>query len=1796
MVEVLGPLSARPPTPPRTGSRILSENDRTEDSPIVVQTPIDSPFAADSSVGAPSTRQSKRVNFSPWTKYIKPPSFTNSTIRLKSELKELPPSNECKPTKSILKTTSAHPPIDTTDVAPCTPESFAMMLESITQQLAGESISSRLDAYMQFFGALRAYEGLPSEQEIGQKLGLITQFIQRDLSTDLGDGVPLGTNLVIQALKLAAALSWNIEIAVQLSDEFKVFLVEHSINALDSAKAPKSVLTHYMSILSTQNFHSKIMTNARIIRLLTVLEDITSRVNGNAIVFQRLSIYQRLLTQSKSIFVSQAGLWVEHLISGLLHHVKDTRIKAISLGFQTSMICGPNPNLSKSIRDLFDRPLDNGRKLVSEICERMSRMMANVESGVHVPQVWSIIVLLLRSKRLSIDQWEHFKEWVLVLQRCFNCSESSVKAQAILGWNRFVYVVSPSDTTSRSMLRMLSKPIMSQFERKKQERHGSQPGQLALCSYHNLLYYAFRPSATFQHLDVVWEEYVTGPSNVFASLPHLNDRFCHALSNLLWSTQAKIWTENKVNESTKLEPEELPSIDCRWVRSRITIILNVFEALLRTSLWADDLDKSNIAAAWVSLSQALSYASSKEITPSPESMQAVASVLGLLQRLWNAGPSSLNALGNNSVDVFFDRFRFLSTTMIFSLGGIPFTEKLLLKTANETFQAANTPTHHPLRANTNLDSPILHLLRFISDVTGVAEPTPSYLRLVDGTLEAACKSRTSRGSRLELLQQCARLYPNDAEFDFGIQNFAQTVWNSTAQLAAESLRSFPLESARERDGSVIRDYESVVKILSTGLKFSTIFPTWNQLLDALVRVMRTEKGDRAIASMALEPLAECMMTIGARNTYLPLSSLFTQSLSIPYCHQSDSATKEGEAVTSVSKEDVFFPHRLVQLVNRTLQESYSTFDPSKTSGVADFIESLTSFLGSGILAFRRKLLENLQGSLALWLRDEARKLNIESGVESRILTACRALSSAVINILQSSSPHDASCLHRFEFIIGAGLQSSHTSIAKRFLEFWNSTFGSQKALKYPEVISRALAKLLQLQSVHRAGNTQGGVRTNSVSPEGSLEPVDMSIKSRISYILDDTFEHSRSPSFHSSPVTNEREVTALPLSRNPDVIRRQPAPPFKDRHVGSTIGIESDPFTTGSKVSNKPNDVFSIIDSIRSSSPPVQTPRELGFMTPPHARQLSNPDMSTHSPRTPTFPVVAAENEDGFFGSSPTPGTRGRTQVVGSTIPSSLATEVMDSRMDIDPPSSPPGIRSLSPNSRNKSVPSDRPQMPAGAENENMSLREKENIRAVPPQEKTTVNNDTSEYTSLGKGKHDEPGQSEKPLKRRLRSSTGKQPIVEAPAILEPAQPIARQETESVPEPLDNVKAGFSESVHVPESAPKIGQEIMEGNLNQEETLTNPSCIADSFSDDMETQVASQLEQDLEYAGNMNEESKSEAPSKPPKQQATRKRKRDAKEADAAETPSTRERRRSSRLSSTKTPSAVEVQESMSSRATRSMTTASSQNPKSSPAESVAKRRKRQSKGEGEIPASVISEALEPAKEQGTSQEQIASSHDPVDVSGTTEISPQKRRSSRLGGHAAPTIAEESPSRRQSPRTARSRRQTKSKELLSESSSLRKMEASTTDSVTETPAAETPDQNLTHTQGLTQETSAHGSNLPETITSDASVQPSTGGSGDTEMVEADSAAAPDPTDEHAQVDAAQTNADVNDHDPEDKIMISHSVQTGTLVGQEGVISSLRRVLDDVKSITLNLSGLKEIDDLLFDIRVEMHEALRRHAG
>lgn len=987
MVEILAPLPARPPTPPRQGSRL--DQDRSV-SPIVAQTPVDSPQLGNLAEAPPSSRGSKRVTFSPWLQTtIQSPRLAGMPKNPKPNSPNVrsPYQIDNRPFKSILKETSSPAPVWSPNVNIFTTESLTMLLESVIQQLAGDSVTSRLDAYMQFFGALRTYDGLPAGKDIAEKLSLITDFIQRDVSQDLINGAPLDTNLANQALKLSVALIWHFDAKNQLSDEFKVFLVEHAITCLQEAKVPKSVLTHYMSILSTQNFGPRVMTTGRVTRILTVLLHVSNHVTGKAIALCRLNIYQRLLTQSKSTFLSHSSLWVEHLIFGLLQPMKDTRVKAISLGFQVSVEAGPNPVLSKNIRELFDRPLEGNRKLITEIRERMSRMMGAVDSGIHVPQIWSITVLLLRSRKWSLDQWDHFKEWVLVLQKCFNCSEPAIKAQAIVGWNRFVYAVSPNESTGRSLLKMLGKPVLSQFERKKSDKSVSPPTQLALSSYYNLLYYTFRPSPPHNYLDLIWEEYISLPcTNTFSAIPALGDSAFRVLASLLWCQQAKVWTETRINDAHKIEVEELPSVDPRWVRSRIPVVLKDFESLFKASVWDEAaLEKSNAALAWNSLASALSLASSKEITPSGESMQAVASVSGLLHRLWVAGPASLNAIGEGCMDAFIERFRYLSTTMILSVGGIPFTERLLLRTTDESFQAANTPAHRPSAPGTNLDSPIMHLLRTISSISAIMEPTSAYDRLVVETLEASCRSRLSRGSRLELLQQCAELSITESKNVTRLPLLAGIIWKASTRAAADALQSFPLESARERDGSVSRDYDNVIKILAAGLQFPDITQEWSCLLDSFVRVMRTEKGDQVLANLIVEPIAGFLTRCPVHDTYFALTSLLGHCLSIPFKQE-----QSGLSTESVDSQQTESPSSLLNLldsIGRTLDISYNDFGVSEPHGLSDFLESLTAFLGSGVPSSRSRVLKALQTPLSLWVKDAACKIDVAHGVESRILTA-----------------------------------------------------------------------------------------------------------------------------------------------------------------------------------------------------------------------------------------------------------------------------------------------------------------------------------------------------------------------------------------------------------------------------------------------------------------------------------------------------------------------------------------------------------------------------------------------------------------------------------------------------------------------------------------------------------------------------------------------------------------------------------------------------------------------------------------
>lgn len=619
------------------------------------------------------------------------------------------------------------------------------------------------------------------------------------------------------------------------------------------------------------------------------------------------------------------------------------------------------------------------------------------------------------------------------------------------------------------------------------------------------------------------------------------------------------------------------------------------------------------------------------------------------------------------------------------------------------------------------------------------------------------------------------------------------------------------------------------------------------------------------------------------------------------------------------------------------------------------------------------------------------------------------------------------------------------------------------------------------------------------------------------------------------------------------------------------------PLPTGSGDPRKRSELFSIIESLRSSSPPTNTPRELGFMTPPHLRDLRNADTDAGTPQTPTLPPVATDNEYGFLGSSPTPGTRSRTQLSEPEIPQSLSTPAAEeSVLENDLQSSPPKLKSTSPEPRSNTGNMNTPG--SGNTASNRSRRSKRRARRSSRQKKAM-----NAQSSQPEATDESMAVDSEPLTKRLRSSTGKLPEDKSLST-EDRQSKDSSKNGSRDSGLSQDPVTDSGATEEPVIEPEHQVNAEQPKDKEKQQTDGYDYIADSCSDDMETQVASQLEQDLELAVDLDDTASIEHATASG-QGANKKRKREAEQS----TPSGKERRRSSRL--TKTPSVVDIDGGRATRSKRPMTV--SQEVESSPAESAPKRRKTESKGD-------LTSTSKPA-------EQAASTDSGKTKALDTQDSSQKRRSSRLSGQAAPAISEESPLPKRSPRPSRSRKATKdkAKDSIPEEPQLREDvethhdETLTRDAVDQAVKDEKESKITVEAKPTEQ--------LPEP---DSSVQPPTEAQVDELMDEPvpetqqtapddvpmeDAPTATDPIPEK------KAPSEENDLEKEKKTRaVSRTTQTESQkepeITEAGITDSLRKVLSDVKLAKLDRNSLKEIDDLLFDIRVETHEALRRNTG
>ncbi|KKZ66382.1 hypothetical protein EMCG_07886 [[Emmonsia] crescens] len=1483
MVEVLSfsALPARPPTPPRSSSFNSTASNSDIQQPPSHQVPLSTPNDGSSPLNLSpfphSSCLSKRVNFSPLTSYIKSPSFTSSTShKSRAPLRALPPSNQCRPSKSILKTSCSSPASTPADEQLLfnPSDNLPAMLESISKQLAGDSRTSRADAYQHLLGTLTAYDNIPDEGALADKVETFSQYIRRDVCEVSGTYQPLDIKLVRQALNLFAMFIYKPNLWSRLSEDLKIFMIDHSISSLQNPSVPKTVAIEYMRVLSVQSFSPKIMTSNRVTLLLAVLKNITERVEGKAVVAQRLAIYERLLFLPQSTMASHAGLWMDHLITALLHNFKEVRTRAIKFGKLAAMVLGPNATVSIALREVLDVTLENGSTFVLELCGRLASMIPNPDSGSHVPQIWSIVILLLRTRQWSIGHWSHLKDWLLVIQKCFNCSDLTTKSQALMAWDLFVYALPPNETTSSDITKILFRPILSQLERKKSDKQGILLNQ-AFTSYHKLLYYAFRPSASHRRLAFFWTVYIGTPfSGTLNADPTNNGRLCRILSSLLWNQQPKIWEEDKIkiNKGTALGPEDLPRLDCKWIRSRLSIILPVFESLFKTSLWSDDeLDKSGIGLAWTNLSKALGDASSKEITPSSESMQAIASILGTLQRVWRTAPLSLNVNGDERNDTFYIRFQFLLATIVSSIGPIPFTDKLLSQISEDRFQTTTTPTHHRRPLNNNVRSPMLHLFHLITLSPPRSSTTsPAYFQLIRGMIEMGVQGKASRNAKLEALRQfsdlCLEKSGNLSDATLECLANCHYVWQNIAKLAKECLAAFPLETGiKNRDDSAPNDYENVTAILVAGSGFEPVFTEWSQLLGSFSSVVRAERGETALASI-LETLSETirsqpLATVAACCTALLDLAKFTaiqeqlQSRLHPPINKSTFAHRQNQPRSW---------NKLIELASRVMKETYQKLTDIEYGCIVRFLDSATKLIDRCPSLFGPTLLNETQDALGLWLTDPNGLLISRLDVDKSILVSARALTRSTTKLLQKSAESDDALLQKLATLITSGLESRHKSTVNNFIKLWNNSFGSKETLEYPENVEQALRRLkpfvhLLLPNFPPAGDSTIDLASPEfLSSQEELTTSETPIKlldrpSRIYKASSASPAQTPTPSSankarrrkRSTPSTTKITTPTPRLRHDDSQVRFVPVDSSPATYITGDTQVLTDHQKEVRDIQR--GETAQLYPGLRSSA--SQLGQNTSLQLP--VAKLGDLKNEESAPPTPTLHLAIAANDEEFLGSSPTPTSKTSAvqldQMIGSPLSSVLDIAGLHSE---DPPSSPPQIQTHETGSIEAS------EGKRICEIKDQDITMNGDLSSPPRSSPTPVSSDTS--------------------RRRSVLSSRKKPERKASS---------RSHNASNPEAIENTPKPHYPSNIQADDADLVPSE--RGDVGKQPTLSRRDSrvsnvegdrvdiIPDSFSDDLERQIASQLEQDLELSMDMEVSSKGTQELDPSVVTRSMKRKRD---------------------------------------------------------------------------------------------------------------------------------------------------------------------------------------------------------------------------------------------------------------------------------------------------------------------------------
>jgi hypothetical protein len=988
-------LSARPPTPPHLPEPAQDDDETLRfledpfgDKPVLpkiiattrslLNTPEQSP-SSDISIPSSSASRQKRVNFelqlcsSPQKKAV----ARNWTPTRSSPLRPLPQTRVSKPLKSILKPSdeTATPPPTDDGAAAHKFKTFAEMLESVVKLLASAERPSRMDAYHSLQRTMQAYDKIPDDQALKQKMSLLTQFIRRDIQAPSPTGTGLDSQLIVQSLKLLMALFRITDATSGMDDDFCAFIIDRTIQVAADNMMPKAVVNTHLATLMQQNFRPKIMTLVRVEKILDVLDTIHERIGGYSVQAYRIRIYRKLIQQRPDVMVKHTERWFKHTLKAFMAGQKDINQSALDIALSAAKTIGNDRHVAKSCLAVLNRVRNDGDTIAKVFTKELERMLGG-DNAVLVPQIWSAVTVLLRDS-LQSNVFSSLKEWLEVLQKCIASTKDVVRVQTNVAFCFLLYSVNLSYDTSEGWTKMFLKIPLHQLQRrvpaKKDERNAVSSGYLTL------LYYSLRPTASYEQLDRYWGDFVAGFWTKLLHAPGSLHAFaaCRIVSALLDGSR-KPWNEQRALDQRPqfmVQRGELPLVDPKWVRRSLSMVLQFVETLLDATPWPenDQQEDEPVKTMWLAVLGSLVEASSKEVMASAETKDAMAHIVNLLRRVWDSHSAQL-AVSQQKEDTWTNKFCFLIETVVQKLGASHFTDKFLTRNDANDFEVASTPSHRSRQHGTR-SSPLLYFIDLLVNQSEGKLPDTVRLRAMKLILEPCFNAQNTRLSRLEFLRDCAAAVDGTTQAPVAL-NF----WAHVAALLQVSLQEQKSESSDQGSRHLGQEYDIVVGLLEQGSSFFLSRPRGQDVLSSFIDIVRKEAGESAIVLAVVEKVSERVLKRTAednRTSCLPFTSILLRNLPKQTSRRS---LEQGRQVLwpsspAIGRQSDFDPYNHIYGVIVSVgSAAYQSLSNDKNEATREFLAALATSITDCTTSHLAVYLRKTEDAIRTWVEDADRKM------------------------------------------------------------------------------------------------------------------------------------------------------------------------------------------------------------------------------------------------------------------------------------------------------------------------------------------------------------------------------------------------------------------------------------------------------------------------------------------------------------------------------------------------------------------------------------------------------------------------------------------------------------------------------------------------------------------------------------------------------------------------------------------------------------------------------------------------------